>query len=210
MKAILVNFNYDPEWLQAYSDLDVTIYDRSDDGVERDLTKYGVVYRTKNMGDVDYDKLSYLIENYDNLPEVFLWGKSNIFKYVDKIMFDEALIKQEFKPLLKLNHKTYSDNFGVVCRYAGHMYEERADSWFFNVGLDRSGRFNSWQDWCAHFALPQSAFIPFAPGGSYLLTKEKVHKYSKDFYEDMRSTLPYAIHPVEAHCCERSYFFLWR
>jgi hypothetical protein len=69
MKALLVNYNFDPAWLKDYLNLEVTIYDRSDDGIERNLTQYGAVYKTKNTGDVDYDKLTYLVENYDNLPD---------------------------------------------------------------------------------------------------------------------------------------------
>jgi hypothetical protein len=211
MKALLVNYNYDPTWLKDYYfKIDPIIVDRSDDGVERDLTKYGAVYRTKNMGDVDYDKLGYLVEFYDSLPEVFLWGKSNIFKYVDKDYLDKALDEGVFKPLLKLDHKTYSDKYGEVCRYAGEIYEERADSWYFNNPALATKDFRSWEEWAWKFGLPQRAFIPFAPGGNYILTRERVHRYSKDFYEEMRNTLPYAMHPAEAHAAERSYYLLWK
>lgn len=213
MKAILINYRFDPEWLLDHPELEPIIYDRSDDGVERDLTKYGAVYKTQNRGDVDFDKLSYLVENYHDLPEVFLWSKTNIFKFVDYVSFKKALKSKEFQPLLKQDHRIYSDQFGEVNKYVGTahglMYAERADSWFFHAGLDNAGRFKSWQDWALHFRLPQEAFIPFAPGGSYLLTRETVHKHSKDVYEEMRDTLPYAAHPVEAHCAERSYYLLW-
>lgn len=213
MKLILVNYNYEPEWLKDFN-LESTIYDRSDDGLERDLTKYGKVYKTENRGDVDYDKLSWLIENYDNLPDVFLWGKSNLPKYVELKDIKIALTKPIFQPLLKYDHRIYSDQFGEVNKYVsspqGLIYAERNDSWFFHAGLDNAGRFQTWNEWARHFLLPQEAFIPFAPGGNYILTREVVHKHSKDLYEEMRDMLPYAKHPVEAHCCERSYFYLWR
>lgn len=210
LTSILVNYNFTPDWLVNYPELQVTIYDRSDDGIERDLTKYGAVYKTQNKGDVDFDKLSYLIENYDDLPDIFLWSKSNIHKFISDEDLREALKTQGFKPLLKPNHRIYSDKLGPVNKYVGSIYAERANSWFFYAGLDSSGRFRNWSDWCVTFGLPQEAFIPFAPGGSYVLTAERVRRYSKDFYENMRDTLPYATHPVEAHCCERSYYYLFR
>ena len=210
MKAILSNYCFDPEWIKDYSELDVTIYDRSDDGLERNLTQYGRVLKVPNRGDVDYDKLTYLIENYDDLPEVFLWSKTNIHKFVEDDALREAIKKAEFKPLVRKNHSIYSDKFGPVNKYDGNVYWERADSWFFNAGLDKSGQFQNWYDWCATFGLPMEPYIPFAPGGSYILTRERVHKNSRDIYEAMRSTLPYAAHPVEAHCCERSYYYLFR
>ncbi len=214
MKALLVNYRYDPTWLKDYPELEVLMYDRSDDDVERDLTQYGNVRKTPNYGDVDFDKLTWLIENYDDLPEVFLWSKTNIHKFVDDETLKKALQGNVFKPLLKKDHRTYSDQYGVVSKYLGGphgvIYAERNDSWFFNMNLDTKGVFRSWDEWARHFMLPQEAYIPFAPGGSYILTRERVHRYSKDFYEEMRMTLPYAQHPVEAHCCERSYYYLWK
>ena len=207
--AILVNYNYDPEWLKDY-DFEVTMYNRSDDGVERDLGRYGEIIKTQNIGDVDADKLDYLVENYDSLPEVFLWSKTNLFKFIEEEEFKEALKSPGFKPLLTQHHNTYSDRWGTVNYYSGNLYHERADSWFFNAGLDNSGRFGGWSDWCFEFGIPHERYIPFAPGGSYLLSKERVHRYSRDFYAKMRDVLTYAKHPVEAHCCERSYYYLWR
>lgn len=206
--AILINYNYDPQWLKGY-DLATTIYDRSDDGIEREFYA-DRIYKTKNVGDVDFDKLSYLVENYHNLPDVFVLGKTNLFKYVDEEYFKEKLKENQFAPLLKMDHKTYSDQWGVVCRYEGPIYAERADSWYFNnPALDR-GRFHNWQEWISYFRLPSDQFVPFAPGGSYILTKERVHRHSRDLYAEMRDTLSFAMHPAEAHACERSYFYLWR
>ena len=211
MKAVLVNYCFDPRdwWLDyGFKPEDVTLYDRSDDKIQR--TFAAKTFKTENKGDVDSDKLGYLIENYENLPDVFLWSKTNIFKFVDEDTLKTALQSGKFAPLMKKDHRIYSDRFGAVNRYRGGIYEERANSWFFNAGLDNSGRFKSWQEWAETFNLPLTNFIPFAPGGSYLLTKERVHRYSKDFYIKMRDTLMYAAHPVEAHCCERSYYLLWR
>lgn len=210
LKTLLVNYNFDPSWLKEYPELDVTIYDRSDDGIERNLPQYGATYRTLNRGDVDYDKISWLIENYDNLPDLFLWSKSNLFKFITKEEWDKIKDNKKFTPILTQNHKTYSDRLGVVCKYEGRIYKERSDSWFFNAGLDTSGRFKNWGDWIQYFHLPDESFIPFAPGGSYILTPEKIRRYSRDFWEEMKNTLPYAQRPVEAHCCERSYYYLFR
>jgi len=210
MNACLVNYNFSPEWLREYPEIQPVIYDRSDDGVERNLTQYGPVYKTENFGDVDADKLGYLISNYDTLPEYFLWSKTNIFKFISKDEFDAVKDNTTFTPLLTKDHKTYSDRIGVVCFYRDGLYHERADSWFFHAGLDDCGFFRSWSDWADTFFLPKEAYIPFAPGGSYILTRERVHRYSRDFYKDMRDTLMYAKHPVEAHCAERSYYLLWR
>lgn len=210
MRAVLVNYRYEPTWLSEYPDLEPIIYDRSDDGEARDLTIYGSVYKTQNMGDVDYDKLGFLVEHYDNLPDVFVWGKTNLLKYVSKEYFDDALLKSDFAPLLKLDHRIYSDNLGPVNKYQGGIYYERADSWFFHNPDLSHKYFRNWEEWASRFGLPLEGFIPFAPGGNYILTRERVHRYGRDFYEEMRATLDYAMHPAEAHACERSYYYIWR
>src|SRR3990167_2122131 len=109
MKAVLINYAFDPVWLKDYPELEVTMYDRSDDGIERNLTQYGAVYKTSNKGDVDFDKLGWLIENYDNLPDYFLWSKSNLFKFITKEEWDKVKNNKVFTPIFTQTHKTYSD-----------------------------------------------------------------------------------------------------
>ncbi len=210
MKAVLVNHAFDPEWLLRFPNIEpLVIYDRTDGPCDH-LFKYGLTKKTPNLGDVDYDKLSWLVENYDNLPEVFLWSKTNLFKFISEGEFKKVENNSTFTPLLTSSHRIYSDQWGQVNKYEGGWYCERNDSWYFNAGLDNAGRFRNWSDWAMTFGLPQPQFIPFAPGGSYILTREKVRKHAKDLYEGMRDTLPYARRPVEAHLCERSYGLLWK
>lgn len=206
MFKVLVNYNFTPdkEWIGD----DYLIYDRSDDGIDhlKDFDKDKII-KSSNIGQVDYDKLSYIIENYDNLPEVFLWGKTNLFKYITPEEY--ALVKdnQNFTPLLIQNHKTYSDNNGVVCYYAGGMYRERNTSWY--LGVFDSKYYHSFGEFARAFQLPSPQYIPFAPGGNYILTKERVYRYSLDYYKRMASILPYAKEPGEAQMCERCYYLLW-
>lgn len=216
LPAVLVNYKYTPYWLKDYPELDVILYDRSDDGVQRDLMQYGKLYRTQNLGNVDFDKLSYIVDNYHNLPDVFLWAKSNIFKYVDEPTFKEALKKKEFTPLLKQDHPTYSDNtmpdgsWNIVSTYQDGMYCERKG--IVNT-LHHVLPYKfciSWEEWTKHFGIKDLGLIPFPPGGNFILTKERVHRYGVDLYRDMLSTLPHSATPVEAQLAERSYYLMWK
>lgn len=206
MKKVLINYNFTPdkEWIGN----DYIIYNRSDDGVDHlkdfDQTK---IIKTENVGQVDYDKLSYLIDNYDNLPEIFLWGKTNLFKYITKPEYEQVKDNSIFTPLLTKEHKTYGDNNGIVNYYSASIYWERNDNWFFNMFPAKY--VSSFNEWASTFNLTTPPYIPFAPGGNYILTKERVHKYSIDYYIKMRDTLPYCREPVEAQCAERSYYLMW-
>lgn len=207
MFKVLVNYNFPPdkEWIGD----DYLIYDRSDDGIDhlKDFDQSKII-RTENVGQVDFDKLNYLIDNYDNLPEVFLWGKTNLFKYVTKEEYDKVKDNKAFTPLLTQNHKVYTDNNGWVCYYSGGMYHERNNSWY--LGEFQTKYFFKYKEFADAFQLPNSSYLPFAPGGNYILTRENVHKYSRDYYVNMASILPYCREPGEAQMCERSYFNLWK
>lgn len=206
MRKILVNYNFPPdkEWIGE----DYLIYDRSDSKEYlKDFDQSKIIY-TENVGQVDYDKLCYLVDNYSTLPDVFYWGKTNLFKYITKEEWDKVKDNKEFTPLLTMGHKTYSDALGEVCRYRAGLYEERNDSWY--TGIFTTKYFHSFPEFANKLMIPSPLYIPFAPGGNYILTREIVHKYSRDFYDNLSSILPYCREPGEAQMCERVYNLLWR
>lgn len=197
MKFILVNYNFDPSWVKEYTD-DFLIYDRSDTPIEFPNTIH-----TQNIGNVDHDRLSYLIDNYDALPPVFVLAKSNLFKYISKEEFDLVKQNTEFTPLLTQHHKVYEP----ICRYVDGMYEELNNSWYAPQFDRQFIDYNEWADW---LELPTPRYLKFAPGGNYILTPETVHKHPKKLYEKMRESLEHSVLPAEAQYMERTYYTLWK
>ncbi len=207
MKKILANFNFTPEkeWLGD----DYLIFDQSENKEWlKDFPQNKIIYKPHG-GQVDYDKLNYLVDEYDNLPEIFLWGKTNLFKYISKEEYEKIKDNKTFTPLLTQNHKTYEDRNGPVCFYSGGMYYER-NPMIYTVIANGAKYFNSFPEWARAFGLPNPHYLPFCPGGNYILTREKVHMYSRDLYAKMASYLPYCTDPLEAQFCERTYYLLWR
>ncbi len=201
MKYVLINYNFDPSWIKEYTD-DYVIFDRSDNyDYLKDFPPQKIVY-TQNVGNVDYDRLLYLINNYDNLPDVFLLAKSNLFKSITKEEFDKVKDNTDFTPLLTQNHKVYEP----VCRYVDGMYEEINNSWYVPSMVHK---FDTYNEWAKHLSLPTPEYLKFAPGGNYILTRERVHRYPIDSYVKMWNTLKYTQLPAEAHFVERTYFTLW-
>lgn len=195
MKYVLTNYEADCSWVTSYTS-DYIIYDRSECGLPNRIPR-------ENVGDADYDKLTYLVDNYDELPDVFLWSKSNLWKFITKEEFELVKDNTTFTPLLTQNHKVYEP----ICRYTDGVYEEVNNGWYLHSVPPKY--VNSWQEWASIFQLPSPDYIPFAPGGSYILTRDVVHKHPKELYERMRDMLPWSIKPGEAQLAERSYYLLW-
>ncbi len=208
MFKVLINYNFTPdkEWIGD----DYLIYDRSDDGIQHlnDFDKTKII-RSTNIGNVDYDKLSYLVDNYYELPDVFLWGKTNLFKFITREEYEKVKDNRTFTPLLTGGHTTYRDRNGGLVNYYDQfgMYHEKNDSWYTNV-LDCKYCMN-FQEFSKRFHIPCPEYLPFAPGGNYILTRGTVHKYGQDFYDEMRQILPHAVNPGEAHMAERCYNLIW-
>jgi hypothetical protein len=191
--------DHDISWIPEYAgDDEYFIYDRSGN------VELPWKVPRENRGDADYDRLSYICDNYYDLPDVFLLTKSNLFKYISKEEFDEVKDNKVFTPLLTKNHKTYEP----ICRYDENgMYEEINNSYY--LASVPAKKFGSYQEFAKTFNLPSPQYLKFAPGGNYILTRETVHKYGLAFYEKLRDLLPYCQQPGEAHLIERSYFNIW-
>lgn len=196
MKYVLVSYNNDPTWVKEYTD-DWLIYDRSEKPFDFPNTIH-----TQNVGNVDYDKLSYLIDNYDDLPDVFVWGKTNLFQFITKEEFDKVKDNTEFTPLLTQNHTPKMPD----AYYKDGMYYEQSTM----LAGGAPCYFNKYGEFAWYLGLPYVEYVPFPPGGNFILTRETVLRYSKEFYERMRDLLKYSQLPIEAHFCERAYYTLWK
>lgn len=200
MRTIATNYNGDCSWIPEYAGEDYFVYDRTNCG----LKKRKIV---KNLGDADYDKLSYIVDFYDMLPETFVLTKSNLFKFITHEEWDQVKYNKTLTPLMTQQHNTYDDQLGPVCYYSEGWYWERNNRWYLQSVPAKYVK--NWSEWADMFGLPNPSYIPFAPGGNYIVTKDAVHKHPKELYAKMRDMLPWTSRPGEAQLVERSYGLLW-
>ena len=202
MKAIFSNYNFTPNWIKDY-DFDYLIYDRSDSkDFLKDFPQDRIVY-VENKGTDIYDKFSWIIDNYDNLPNVVLLSKSNLLKYISKDEFELLKDNKTFTPLLTQHHKVYEP----VCRYADGMYEEINNKYYLNSHPCKSEMIE--MELMVILGLDKK-YIQFAPGSNYILPKENILKHTKEFYQKLRSYLEWDRYPGEAQIMERALYTLWK
>lgn len=196
MKFIISRYNHDIEWLKEYTNKTV-IYDRSEVPVEGSI-------QVPNIGSDIYDKLTYIIDNYDNLPSVAVYTKANLFKYITKEEFDEIKDMRKFTPLLTKNHKTYLP----ICYYDEKgMYRELNNYWYLG-----SHPCKSQESMIELLQLINNTCLyhTFAPGSNYILPRENILQHTKVFYMKLRSFLDWSVYPGEAQIIERNLYHIWR
>lgn len=203
MKFIISRYNHDMEWLKEYPG-DHVIYDRSDNGQLFTLPYPTIIAPVQNIGSDIYDKLTFIINNYDCLPEVAIYTKANLFKYISKEEFDLVKDNKTFTPLHTKNHKTkmpvafYSDD---------GMYNEVNNRWFLN-GVPT--KYVEKYDELIGNKFKSQKYKPFSPGSNYILPKKNIQKHPKHFYETLRFFLSHDRYPGEAFLIERDMYNIFK
>ena len=196
MKYIISRYEHDASWIKDYTD-DYIVYDRSTEPLQEAII-------VPNIGSDLYDKFTYIIDNYDNLPDVAVYTKCNLFNYISKEEFEKVKDNKTFTPLLTQNHKVYEP----ICRYVDGMYYEINNMWYLGVYP------------CKNRMIPYELqeilgvggmdYLPFAPGSNYILPKENILQHPKEFYVKLRNFLKWDIYPGDAQLLERNLYYLWK
>jgi len=196
---VVSNYNCNLDWLREYSD-NYIIYNR---GEKIDDTK---AIQVENIGYNIHDYLSFIIENYEKLPDVVQFTKGNILeRHITKEEFDEVCNNKTFTPLLTKNHETQS---GISFYNENGIYEEKNTSWYL-YSYDAKYYF-SYAEFAKDFDIKYKDYLPFAPGACYIVPKDNILKHSKDYYSRLRDLVSWTQLPAEAHLIERTLYTLWK
>lgn len=198
MRYIISRYNHDLSWLPEYSQ-DVVIYDRSESPILSE------VIIAPNIGSDIYDKFTFIIDNYDNLPDVAVYTKANIFKYITKEEFDKICNNKTFTPILTRNHK---EKPGVCFYSEDGMYNEINNGWYLSSHPPKSRE--TARELRSLLKLEGYEYLKFAPGSNYIVPKENILKHPKEHYIKLRSFLDWAVYPGEAQIIERGLYTLWK
>lgn len=199
MEFVVSRYNQDVNWIGEYSPSAV-LYDRSEHPLPGSII-------VPNLGSDIVDKLHFIISRYNNLPDVAVYTKANLFKYISKEEFDQVKDNKVFTPLLTMNHKTYKDQGGKdVCYYKDGIYWEINNGWYLH------------QHPCKHdprevmntLGIDTLEYVPFAPGSNYILTKEDIRKHPVEFYQKLFNYLTWAVYPGEAQIIERGLYTVFK
>jgi len=205
-KFFVSRYNQDIDWVAEYAP-DLILYDRSD----YPIPGANIV---PNIGTDIFDKLSFIITNYNTLPDVCIYTKANLFKYITKEEFNAIKDNTSFTPLLTMNHATYKDEDGSkglkpgqdVCFYKDGIYWEVNNMWYLNQYPIKHDP----KEVMKAVGIDGMEYVPFAPGSNYILTKEDIRKHPVEFYIKLANYLGWAVYPAEAQIIERGLYTIWK
>lgn len=192
LKFIVSRYNNDISWLKDYTN-DVVLYDRSEEPLPNAIVM-------PNIGSDIYDKFTYIIDNYDNLPDVAVYTKGNLFKFIRKEEFDKVCNNKTFTPLLTKFHKV---QMPVACYQDGMYYE--INNYFYLIPHPAKHA----EEIIRLFRMNEREYNAFAPGSNYIIPKENILRHPKQLYEKLRSFLDWAVYPGDAQLIERNLHYLW-
>ena len=192
-KYVVSRYCHHISWLRDYTD-DLVLYDRSPVPDPRAII-------VPNIGSDLFDKFSFIIDNYNSLPNVAVYIKANLFDYVKPREFEKIKDNKIFTPILSQEHHTYLP----VCWYENGLYCERNDYWYLNSYPAKYTK-----EIKEIFKMDERKYNAFAPGSGYILPKENILKHPKSFYEQLRSYLDWTVYPGDAQLLERNLYYLWQ
>ncbi len=202
------SYNNDLSWVKSYPNKHV-VYDRSDDG--KQLPSGLNVKKSKNVGYNLYDMFTFIIDNYDKLPEYTTFCKGNIFpRHLTKNKFEELMNNKFFTPLFEPSqHKPIMP----ICMFSsdGCWSEINSGIAVPDPTLHPTKYFNSYNDLL--YFLFEDAIIPkyitFAAGANYVVPKNYILKYSVNFYKNLRAFVSHCQLAGECHLIERALYSIW-
>lgn len=197
-KWIVTHHYHNFDWIYNYTN-NYLIYDKTNTLQETDNIKH-----QKNVGYNIYDMFHFIVNNYDNLPDVCVFIKANIFErqHCFEEKFKRLINNNTFTPLesyehLPISHVHIKGEDGGYCELNTlHGCWTKSQNEFFKT-------YNEFLD--IIFTYPEyPKWIRFAPGANYIIPKENILFYSKSFYERLMNYVGYSQINEESHIIERS------
>jgi len=204
---LVSNYNNDISWISEYTN-DYLIYNKSEDAKIPANINPKKVIKSKNVGYNFYDYFTFIIDNYDNLPENIIFAKGNIFpRHITQSYFEKVMNNTYFTTIEDC--KTYTPEFPISFISSDGGFNEINNSWYLKHFETRY--FNNYNDFLKF--VYKDPFIPkfirFVPGGNYIVPKNQILKLPKIVYENIKLFISYCQLPGETHIIERAIYTLW-
>jgi hypothetical protein len=180
------------------------IFDQSNDQVFRcqleELNDPRIKF-SKHVGHNIIDYLNWIINNWDNLPEVVVFAKGNMLeRHIDKEYWERIYLNNHYTFIYNDKFLTDSEN-----QFAGWSsdFTEINNSWFVSHSTHR---YFTKTNQLIEFLYKSPRFpkyLTFSPGACYIVEKSRLQNKPLSLWIGLREILDYDFFPSEAWIVER-------
>ncbi len=195
-------WNNDVSWIKDYTDRYI-IYDKSHN---LDTREYNIL-RTPNVGFNCHDICHFIVENYEFLPPLTAFLEGNPFDHCRRETFDKLIYNNYFTSIEDYSHvpESYAHK-----KAPDGGYMEINDSWYVIAHMSVHGKevnryFQNFNDFLDEMFINPNhpEWLRFCPGAQYIVPRDNILYYSKNFYKKIMKYVNYHRIPVEAFMVER-------
>lgn len=199
-------YDGDLTWLNDFSNGNYHVYLKDvqvPDGVDIDKTT-----TIENVGYNIYAYMKFIVDNYDNLPELTVFCKNNTFpRHVSKEVFADLTNRKVFTSIEDVSR--YKLNYPVSIISCDNGFMELNTSWYTKHHSTKYF-YNFYDFWKFIFNTTSCPrYVRFSPGANYVLPRENILLRSKDFYINLMNFVSHDQFSGESHMVERALFSIW-
>lgn len=214
--------NHDLEWIKmtydyGFSPDNTVIYDRTPDdfsGGKSRIDHLGKVIPSPNVGSNPYDIGRYICDHYDNLSDITIFIKGNLLQkpYSNKNKFVYALKANWFVPI---DGNVYNSRTKFWINDSVHIESTKLDYHMYEKEVTDTKvypRIKNFEEFIRDLFIIEKIpeYLWFCPAANYVVPKENILKYTKNFYKKMMVYNDYNDNPIEAHWFERILQMAWQ
>lgn len=204
-KVVVARYNEPIEWLDPIKDACVFLNKGEALNIPNEV-------RIPNIGRESDSYLWYIINNYDNLPDIVVFTQANIsdhrssgndHKYILSIR-DEALQygKSNYTTTwTPTNNETdwFAPNWNRIHQYC------------ISLSRYKNSEFISFKDWFEKnvgisYPIPFHLYI----NAIFAVNKERILQHPLQYYIDLKSSGDHSINTIESHFFERSWYYIFQ
>jgi len=202
---VISQWNNNIDWVKEYTE-DYVVFDKSDTLDEND----DHVIKMENLGYNIHDYLYFIVCYYHNLPNTMAFLEGNPWDHIRKETFDQLIYNTFFTPLEDYSHipESYAHKKDIDGGYL-----ERNDPWYLHLNDDRFSHkyFDTFDEFMEMFFCDYQHidWVRFSPGAQYIVPKENVLYYSREFWIKLMYLVNYSKLPMEAFLIERAFYSIF-
>jgi hypothetical protein len=205
---VITDYNHMPQdlsesWISKYAK-NYLIYDKAGRWKENENIKKQI-----NVGQSVYDMFDYILNNYDNLPEMVCFVKGDVIpRHCGEEKFSKIIHNKEYTSIENYSRiiEQYTDGAYSFVDENDNYHENSGEVNYTVASIHHGKYFNNYESFLSEiFENPEfNQYIKFPPGGCHLIPRENILRFNKSFYEDARLWVSWDVRPGEAFLFERA------